>query len=119
MTNRDKINDMSNDRLADILSRVDNAYNIRCKFCSYWGKDCFLTGWNCSDGIKAWLDAPVKNPEKQPTDNKARKLSVELDKILWQTTKLIIDDLVGDGYRLLDYVLQLNVNITTDYALMA
>ena len=82
MTNRDKINGMSNDRLANILCRLDNAYNIRCKFCSYWGKDCFLTGWNCSDGIKAWLDAPVKKPEKQPTDNKAKKLSVELDEVL-------------------------------------
>lgn len=81
MTNRDKINGMSNDRLADILSRIDNAYNIRCKFCSYWGKDCFLTGWNCSDGIKAWLDAPVKN-QKNSLLTKAKKLSVELDKIL-------------------------------------
>lgn len=41
MTNRDKINGMSNDRLADILSRVDNAYNTRCKFCILWGEDCF------------------------------------------------------------------------------
>ena len=82
MTNRDKFNGMSNDRLADILSRVDNAYNTRCKLCILWGEDCFLGGFSCFDGIKAWLDAPVKNPEKQPTDNKARKLSVELDKIL-------------------------------------
>ena len=82
MTNRDKINGFSNAMLADILSRVDMADNIRCKFCSYWGKDCFLTGWNCFDGIKAWLDAPVKEPDKQPTDNKAKKLSVTLDKIL-------------------------------------
>ena len=82
MTNRDKVNSMSNDRLADILSRVDNAYNTRCKFCILWGEDCFLGGFSCFDGIKAWLDAPVKKPEKQLTDNKARKLSVELDKIL-------------------------------------
>ena len=82
MTNRDKFNGMSNDRLADILSRVDNAYNTRCKFCILWGEDCFLGGFSCFDGIKAWLDAPVKKPEKQLTDNKARKLSVELDKIL-------------------------------------
>ena len=82
MTNRDKVNNMSNDRLADILSRVDNAYNTRCKFCILWGEDCFLGGFSCFDGIKAWLDAPVKKPEKQLTDNKARKLSVELDKIL-------------------------------------
>ena len=45
-------------------------------------KIVFLGGFSCFDGIKAWLDAPVKKPEKQLTDNKARKLSVELDKIL-------------------------------------
>ena len=78
MTNRDNINGMSNDRLADILSRVDNAYNTRCKFCILWGEDCFLGGFSCADGIKAWLDSPVK----QPTDNKAEKLSVVLDKVL-------------------------------------
>ena len=78
MTNRDKIKDMSNDRLADILSRVDNAYNTRCKSCILWGEDCFLGGFSCFDGIKAWLDAPVK----QPTDNKAKELSVVLDDIL-------------------------------------
>ena len=82
MTNRDKVNSMSNDRLADILSRVDNAYNTRCKFCILWGEDCFLGGFSCFDGIKAWLDAPVKEPKKQPTYNKAEKLSKELDKIL-------------------------------------
>ena len=82
MTNRDKINGMSNDRLANILCRLDNAYNIRCKFCSYWGKDCFLTGYSCFDGIKAWLDAPVEKPEKHPPDNKDKKLSVVLDKVL-------------------------------------
>ena len=78
MTNRDNINGMSNDRLADILSRVDNAYNTRCKFCILWGEDCFLGGFSCSDGIKAWLDSPVKHP----TDNKTEKLSVVLDKVL-------------------------------------
>ena len=82
MTNRDKINAMSNAMLADILSRVDNAYNTRCKFCILWGEDCFLGGFSCFDGIKAWLDAPVKEPKKQPTYNKAEKLSKELDKIL-------------------------------------
>ena len=82
MTNRDKVNSMSNDRLADILSRVDNAYNTRCKFCILWGEDCFLGGFSCSEGIKAWLEAPVKKPEKQTTDNKAKKLSVALDESL-------------------------------------
>ena len=82
MTNRDKINGMSNDRLADILSRVDNAYNTRCKFCILRAENCILSGLSCFDGIKAWLDAPVKEPKKQPTYNKAEKLSKELDKIL-------------------------------------
>ena len=41
-------------------------------------KIVFFGGFSCSDGIKAWLDSPVK----QPTDNKAEKLSKELDKIL-------------------------------------
>ena len=82
MTNRDKVNSMSNDRLADILSRVDNAYNTRCKFCILWGEDCFLGGFSCSEGIKAWLETKKKKPEKQTTDNKAKKLSVALDESL-------------------------------------
>ena len=64
MTNRDKINGMSNARLADMLSRVDMADNIRCKFCILRAENCILSGLSCFDGIKAWLDAPVKNPEK-------------------------------------------------------
>ena len=82
MTNRDKINAMSNAMLADILSRVDMADNIRCKFCILRAENCILSGLSCFDGIKAWLDAPVKEPKKQPTYNKAEKLSKELDKIL-------------------------------------
>lgn len=82
MTNRDKINGFSNAMLADILSRVDMADNIRCKFCILRAENCILSGLSCFDGIKAWLDAPVKEPDKQPTDNKAKKLSVTLDKIL-------------------------------------
>ena len=80
MTNRDKINAMSNAMLADILCRVDSTYNIICKFCIHRGEDCL--GKSCFDGIKAWLDAPVKEPKKQPTYNNAEKLSKELDKIL-------------------------------------
>ena len=72
MTNRDKFNGMSNDRLADILSRVDNAYNTRCKLCILWGEDCFLGGFSCSEGIKAWLDAPVKNQKNRLLTTKLR-----------------------------------------------
>ena len=82
MTNRDKINGLSNAMLADILSRVDMADNIRCKFCILRAENCILSGLSCFDGIKAWLDAPVKEPKKQPTYNKSEKLSKELDKIL-------------------------------------
>ena len=62
MTNRDKINGMSNAMLADILSRVDIAYDGRCKFCIHIGRNCSSTDWDCFYGIKAWLDAPVKKP---------------------------------------------------------
>ena len=51
MTNRDKINGMSNDMLADILS-------VRCKLCIYRGGSCI--GKSCIDGIKAWLNAPAE-----------------------------------------------------------
>ena len=77
MTNRDKINGLSNAMLADILCRVDSTYNIICKFCIHRGEDCL--GKSCFDGIKAWLDAPVKEPKKQPTYNKAEKLSKKLE----------------------------------------
>ena len=80
MTNRDKINGLSNAMLADILCRVDSTYNIICKFCIHREEDCL--GKSCFDGIKAWLDAPVKELKKQPTDNKDKKLSVVLDKVL-------------------------------------
>ena len=76
MTNRDKINGMSNAMLADRLSRDDIPYNVRCQLCIYRGGDCFVK--SCSDGIEAWLNAPVK----QPTDNKAKELSVVLDEVL-------------------------------------
>ena len=65
---------MSNAMLADILN------NVRCELCIYRGGAC--RGKSCFDGTEAWLNAPVEKPEKQPTDNKAKKLSVELDKIL-------------------------------------
>ena len=60
ITNRDKINGMSNAMMADILSRVDIAYDGRCKFCINIGRNCSSTDWDCFYGIKAWLDAPVK-----------------------------------------------------------
>ena len=76
MTNRDKINALSNIELAGFLGRD----GTNCSLCIYRGKGC--RDKSCLFGIKAWLDAPVKKPERQSTVNKAMKLSVELDKIL-------------------------------------
>ena len=61
MTNRDKINGMSNAMLADILCCVDISYGIRCKFCISNRAACTFS---CFDGVKAWLDAPVKKTRK-------------------------------------------------------
>ena len=55
MTNRDKINAMSNIELAGFLGR--DAAN--CSLCIYRGKDC--RDKSCAFGIKAWLDAPEEN----------------------------------------------------------
>ena len=82
MTNRDKINGMSNDMLADILCCVDISYGIRCKFCISSRAACTCSGLSCFDGVKAWLAAPVQKPEKQPTVDIAKKLSVALDEVL-------------------------------------
>ena len=82
MTNRDKINGMSNDMLADILCCVDISYGIRCKFCISNRATCIFSGLSCFDVVKAWLDAPVKNQKKQPTVDIAKKLSVALDEVL-------------------------------------
>ena len=79
MTNRDKINKISNSELTDLLGRT---FGIgKCNFCCYEKESCF--GKSCFDAIEMWLSIPCTNePEKQPTDNKAKKLSVTLDKIL-------------------------------------
>ena len=79
MTNRDKFNKMSNAELADILSQTLGAG--KCKFCYYAKERCL--GKSCFNGIKMWLNAPCANePKNPPADNKAKKLSVELDEVL-------------------------------------
>ena len=63
MTNRDKINALSNIELAGFLSR-DGA---NCSLCIYMGKVC--RDKSCAFGIKAWLDAPCADePENPPAD---------------------------------------------------
>ena len=77
MTNRDKINALSNIELAGFLGRD----GTNCSICIYRGKGCRYK--SCAFGIKGWLDAPCGDePENPPADNKAKKLSVELDKVL-------------------------------------
>ena len=60
MTNRDKINRMSNTELADILNGTDK-YNA-CKYCYHNHKDC--VGKACVEGIERWLNAPCANDQK-------------------------------------------------------
>lgn len=77
MTNRDKINALSNIELAGFLGRD----GTNCSLCIYRGKGC--RDKSCALAIKDWLDAPCADePENPPADNKAKKLSVTLDKIL-------------------------------------
>ena len=77
MSIRDKINALSNIELAGFLGRE----GTNCSLCIYRGKGC--RDKSCAFGIKAWLDAPCADePENPPADNKAEKLSKELDKIL-------------------------------------
>lgn len=81
MTNGDKfkkeIVKKSNAGLAKILVNV--SINNSCEYCIYNEKTCSS---KCEYDIKAWLDAPVEKPEKQPTDNKAKKLSMALGRVL-------------------------------------
>lgn len=81
MTNRDKINKISNSELADLLGRT---FGIgKCDFCCYEKEGC--SGKSCFDAIEMWLSAPcVNEAEKQPVDNKAEKLSKKL-KVVFMT----------------------------------
>lgn len=81
MTNGDKfkkeIVKKSNAGLAKILVNV--SINNSCEYCIYNEKTCSS---KCEYGIKAWFDAPCANePEKQPADNKAEKLSKKVDEV--------------------------------------
>ena len=65
MTNRDKINKISNSELADLLGRT---FGIgKCDFCCYEKEGC--SGKSCFDAIEMWLSAPCANePENPPAD---------------------------------------------------
>lgn len=66
MTNRDKINALSNIELAGYLG----CDGPNCSLCIYSGKNC--RDKSCTFGIKAWLDAPCANePENPPAENVA------------------------------------------------
>ena len=77
MTNRDKINRMSNTELADILNETDK-YNA-CKYCYHNHKDC--VGKACVEGIERWLNAPCVNEPKNPPADKHVDLQSVSEKV--------------------------------------
>lgn len=60
MTNRDKINALSNIELAGFLGRD---IGTNCSLCIYRGKDC--KDKSCTSGIKAWLESECDEDDKQ------------------------------------------------------
>ena len=85
MTNRDKINALSNIELAGFLGRD----GTNCSLCIYRGKGC--RDKSCAFGIKAWLDAPSNKssrkrlavkPENPPADK-----HVDLHKVADEVTR--------------------------------
>lgn len=79
MTNRDKINKISNSELADILGRT---FGIgKCDFCCYEKEGC--SGKSCFDAIEMWLSSPCTNePENPPADK-----HVDLQKVADEVTR--------------------------------
>lgn len=57
MKNRDKINNLSNAELAEILSKLGDS----CMFCI--NDHCGLEP--CVDGVKAWLESECEENDKQ------------------------------------------------------
>ena len=49
-TNREKLNQMSNEEFAEILATSSSS----CKYCKYEGSDC--TDFTCYSGILQWLN---------------------------------------------------------------
>lgn len=65
MTNRDKINGINNDVLANILCVINGG--AECKFCSYEEGSCL--GKSCFDGIKRWLNFMTNRDEFNQMSN--------------------------------------------------
>ncbi len=73
MTNRDKINALSNIELAGFLGRD----GTNCSLCIYRGKGC--RDKSCAFGIKAWLGTPCE--ENPPADKHVDLQRVSVRKI--------------------------------------
>ena len=56
MTNRDKINALSNKELAKILNRLD------CSFCIF--KEVSHCSGTCLEGVEQWLNTEVEENEQ-------------------------------------------------------
>ena len=66
MTNRDKINALSNRELADLWKNAkrDDCAGNNCVF-----NACYDCGGDCLKGIEAWLGLECETEENQPADN--------------------------------------------------
>ena len=78
MTNRDKINALSNRELADLWNNIkrDACAGNNCVF-----NDCPDCGGDCPKGFEAWLGLECEAEENPPADNKAEKLSKKLETV--------------------------------------
>ena len=77
MTNRDKVNALSNREMAVLWDYIkSNCAGSNCVF--YACPDC---GGDCLKGFEAWLGLECEAEENTPVDNKAEKLSKKLETV--------------------------------------
>lgn len=77
MTNRDKVNALSNREMAVLWDYIkSNCAGNNCVF--YACPDC---GGDCLKGFEAWLGLECEAEENPPADNKAEKLSKKLETV--------------------------------------
>ena len=77
MTNRDKVNALSNREMAVLWDYIkSNCAGSNCVF--YACPDC---GGDCLKGFEAWLGLECEAEENPPVDNKAEKLSKKLETV--------------------------------------
>lgn len=77
MTNRDKVNALSNREMAVLWDYIkSNCAGSNCVF--YACPDC---GGDCLKGFEAWLGLECEAEENPPADNKAEKLSKKLETV--------------------------------------